>query len=142
MESRLALMKAALSAEKDKLSDSVQQDGSRWRSGAATAGSLTGYANDIQSRGRRKKRDGDKGGGGGADVTGPAAGRSKFVSKNFSNRSAVAPKGGAVSSTSDGGGASAGGRGDATPRGGRENAEQWSKGDVRLWAYWTSADCA
>jgi len=115
MEARLAMMKVALTAEKQKMDQTAQKDGSRWKSGSVNAGSLTGYARDVQNRGRRKKRT--KSG-----ARGPS-GRSRYTKQNFSNRGGKGP-----SARSGGGGAA-----QKTPRGGRENAEQWSPQEVSIY---------
>ena len=114
MEARLAMMKVALTAEKEKTSGAVQQDGSRWRSGGVNAGSLSRYDKDINRRGGRRKKRGD------SATRGPSSSSSKFVSKNFSNRSRGDRRAGGPKSMS----------GQKTPRGGRENAEEWSQAEV------------
>eukprot|EP00750_Incisomonas_marina_P012122 INCI16585.2.p1 GENE.INCI16585.2~~INCI16585.2.p1 ORF type:complete len:551 (-),score=121.31 INCI16585.2:314-1966(-) len=117
MEARLAMMKVALTAEKEKTSGAVQQDGSRWRSGGVNAGSLSRYDKDINRRGGRRKKRGD------SATRGPSSSSSKFVSKNFSNRSRGDRRAGGPKSMS----------GQKTPRGGRENAEEWSQAEVGQW---------
>ena len=121
MEARLAMMKLALSAEKQKFSQTNPNDAnssnsqqppqraSRWKSGSVNAGSLTGYAKDVKNRGRRKKRQNGRG----ANVNGPRgrrSGSSKFVTQNVSNRR--------------------NNRRQKTPRGGRTQAHTWSQDEV------------